>query len=361
MPEGTNDIAIVLIPKTQQSIELKEFHSISLSNVLYKIVSKCLVNRLRPVLDDLISPNQSAFVPGRLITDNALLAFECFHYIQKSKRPDTVACAYKLDLSKAYDRVDWRFLEKGMYKLGFAHHWVKWIMACVTTVRYTIKFNGTLLSTFAPSRGLRQGDPLSPFLFLFVADGLSCLMEEKVMEGSLSLVHVCRRAPGISHLMFADDTLLFFKANNDQARVTKEVLHDYALGTGQLINLAKCSMLFSSATPAEVQNSISNTLQLTNVSFENKYLGFPTPEGRLSKGKFQRLQERIWKRIMMWGENFLSAGGKEIMLKAVIQAMSVYVMGVFKLPDSVCDDLNRLSCNFWWGAEKGRRKTHWKA
>lgn len=318
-------------------------------------------NRLRPILDEIISPNQSAFVPDRLIADNALVAFECFHFIQKNKRPANAACAYKLDLSKAYDRVDWGFLEQAMYKMGFAHRWVSWILQCVTTVRYAVKFNGTLLSTFAPSRGLRQGDPLSPFLFLFVADGLSLLLDEKVRQGELTPVHVCRRAPGISHLLFADDTLLFFKADNSQAVVVKDVLKDYATSTGQLINPSKCSIMFGEATCDATQEEIKSTLQIGNKGFEDKYLGFPTPDGRMNKGRFQSLHEKIWKRILLWGENQLSMGGKEILIKSVLQAIPVYVMGLFKLPDSVCDELTRSIRNFWWGAGKGKRKTHWRS
>lgn len=361
MPEGVNDTAIVLIPKVDQPMELKDFRPISLCNVIYKIVSKCLVNRLRPILDELVSQNQSAFVPGRMITDNALLAFECFHFIKRNKNANKAACAYKLDLSKAYDRVDWVFLEQTMCKLGFAPRWIKWIMTCLSSVRYSIKFNGTLLDTFAPSRGLRQGDPLSPFLFLFVADGFSRLMEERVAAGDITPVKICRGAPGISHLLFADDTLLFFKADCEQARLIKGVLNEYALGTGQLVNSNKCSILFDDTSPAETQDAIKNLLQIVCHNFEDKYLGFPTPEGRLNKGKFQSLQEKMWKRIILWGENYLSSGGKEIMLKAVIQAIPVYVMSIFRLPESVCEDLNKLACNFWWGADKGKRKTHWRA
>ena len=325
------------------------------------MVSKCLVNRLRPFLDELVSGNQSAFVPGRLITDNALLAFECFHFIQKNKNQGKAACAYKLDLSKAYDRVDWRFLEQTMYKLGFAHRWVSWIMTCIISVRYSVKFNGSLLNTFAQSRGLRQGDPLSPFLFLFVADGMSLLLEEKVAQGELSPVHVCRRAPGISHLLFADDTLLFFKANRLQARVIHGILGDYAAATGQLINPAKCSIMFGDVSPTEIKDDIRNILQIGSNAFEDRYLGFPTPEGRMNKGKFQPLHDKLWKRLIQWGEIYLSVGGKEFIIKAVIQAIPVYMMGLFKLPDSICDDLTNLTRNFWWGAGKGVRKTHWKA
>jgi hypothetical protein len=106
MPTGINDATIVLIPKVDNPTKVTEFRPISLCNVVYKIIAKCLVNRMRPILDEIVSPNQSAFVPGRLITDNALVAFECFHYIQYEKDPEKSCCAYKLDLSKAYDRVD---------------------------------------------------------------------------------------------------------------------------------------------------------------------------------------------------------------------------------------------------------------
>ena len=212
MPEGVNDTVIVLIPKCDQPSTVKDFRPISLCTVLYKVVAKCLVNRLRPILGELISVNQSAFVPGRLITDNALLAFECMHFIEHSTNEDKQFCAYKLDLSKAYDRVDWGFLRKVVQRLGFACRWVEWIMSCVTTVRYSVKFNGAILDSFSPSRGLRHGDPLSPFLFLFVADGLSALLQREVQGQSIEPLNVCRRAPGISHLLFADDSLLFFKA-----------------------------------------------------------------------------------------------------------------------------------------------------
>lgn len=217
------------------------------------------------------------------------------------------------------------------------------------------------MSSFAPSRGLRQGDPLSPFLFLFVADGLSLLLEEKVTNGDISPVHICRQAPGISHLLFADDTLLFFKANNQRAEVVKQVLEDYAQSTGQLINPAKCSVMFGPSSSAQICDSIRDILQIAQNNFDDKYLGFPTPEGRMRKGKFQSLQQRIWKRLIQWGESLLSSGGKEVLIKAVVQAIPVYVMGLFKLPESVCEDLNRLTRNFWWGDDSGKRKTHWKS
>ncbi len=119
MPEGVNDTAIVLIPKINNPAKLMDFRPISLCNVIYKVVSKCLVKRLRPILDDIISPAQSAFVPGRMITDNALLAFECIHHMLQEKDPEKSFCAYKLDLSKAYDRVDWTYLKQTMQKDGF--------------------------------------------------------------------------------------------------------------------------------------------------------------------------------------------------------------------------------------------------
>ncbi|EEE56362.1 hypothetical protein OsJ_05493 [Oryza sativa Japonica Group] len=149
--------------------------------------------------------------------------------------------------------------------MGFGDTWRKWTMSCVD---------------ICPIRGLRQGDPLSPYLFLFIADGLSHILEKKSLEGSIQPIKVCRGAPGISHLLFADDSLLFFKAEVDQARSVKEALSLYEKSTGQLINPAKCSLLFSEFCSQERQEEIKAVLQIQRTGFEDKYLGLPTPEAR---------------------------------------------------------------------------------
>jgi hypothetical protein len=245
--------AFVLIPKKDDPADLKDFRPIGLCNFIFKVVSKCLVNRLRPLLQDIIAPTQSAFIPGRLITDNALIAFECIHAIQTGSAARRKFCAYKLDMAKAYDRVDWRFLEGVLAKLGFHSQWIQWVMVCVTTVRYTIRFNENMLDSFTPSCGIRQGDPLSPYLFLFVADGLSCLIRKEIECNALREFHICRRAPGISHLLFADDSLLFFEATVEQATVIKSVLDQYEEGTGQLLSMGKCSVMYGDGCSPDTQ------------------------------------------------------------------------------------------------------------
>ena len=138
-----------------------------------------------------------------------------------------------------------------------------------------------------------------------------------------------------------------------------EVLDRYANSTGQLINPSKCSILFGDSCNQETRDEVKQILHVTQETFESKYLGLPTPEGRMSKGKFKSLQEKLLKRLTQWEENYLSQGGKEVLIKAVAQAIPVYVMGIFKLPFGLLDELTKMIRNFWWDAENGKRKTHW--
>jgi hypothetical protein len=192
IPEGWNNTVIVMIPKVQNPESVAQFRPISLCNVVYKIISKMLAARLKLILPDIISPTQSAFVPGRLITDNVLVAYECFHAIKKRKEGKQGFCAVKLDMHKAYDRIEWSFLEKILLQMGFQQRWVKMIMSCVSTVQYRVRFNSQETEIIKPTRGLRQGDPLSPYLFLLCTEGLTSLINQAEQEGELQGVRVYR-------------------------------------------------------------------------------------------------------------------------------------------------------------------------
>ena len=211
-----NHTFISLIPKVKNPERVTDFRPISLCNVIYMIVSKVIANRLKPWLNSLISETRSAFTVGRLIIDNILIAFESLHHIKIGYFGKKSFMALKLDISKAYNRVEWLFLEKILLKMGFQASWVSLIMECITPVSYSILVNGEPKGMIKPSRGLRQGDPFSPYLFLFCVEGLNAILKQAVDVGEIQGFSICRRGPKLTHLFFVDDCLLFCKSTLEE-------------------------------------------------------------------------------------------------------------------------------------------------
>ncbi|CAJ2638124.1 unnamed protein product [Trifolium pratense] len=318
-PEDINRTFIALIPKVKSPQAPKDYRPISLCNVVMKIVTK----------------------------------------MKKKKRGKKGTMALKLDMSKAYDRIEWTFVKATLNSMGFPCKLVDLIMKCICTVSYQILINGQPSKLFTPERGLRQGDPLSPYLFILCADVLSGLVKKQAETGSMHGIQIARQAPKISHLFFADDSLLFARASAAEAGVILNVLAEYQKASGQVVNLDKSEVSFSQNVRNEDKDMIRNRMGVKTVDTHSKYLGLPVVFGRSKKIIFSFVIDRVWKKLKGWKEKCLSRAGKEILIKAVAQAIPNYIMGCYKLPNSCCQEIETMLAKFWWGSKDGERKIHW--
>ena len=225
---------IALILKCTSALGLNEFRPISLVGCIYKILAKVLANRLRDVIDKVIGPNQFSFIKGRQILDCSLVANEVIDEIEKKR---TGGLIFKVDFEKAYDSVDWSFMDSIMAKMGFGVRWRKWINACVSTASLSVLINGTPSRQFRATRGIRQGCPLSPFLFNIVAEALSSLIYSAVSSNLFKGIKVGSEAVMVSHLQFADNTIIFCEPDLGQILNMKRVLRCYQVMSGLNINL----------------------------------------------------------------------------------------------------------------------------
>jgi hypothetical protein len=294
-----------------------------------------------------------------MIMDNVFLAYEITHMMHRKKGGRDGLVAVKLDMSKAYDRVEWDFLEGMMIKMGFATQWVELVMKCVKTVSYRIKVNRNLMNPFVPERGLRQGDPLSPYLFIICAEGLSVLLNKAHDDGNIEGVRLCHGAPPINHLFYADDSLIIMKANVNSAESLKQVLALYEAHSGQMINATKSSAMFIKGTSQGAKQVVVNVFGIQRESRNERYLGLPVHLGASKTKEFAYLKEKIWQCIQGWKERLLSKAGKEIMIKAIAQAIPTYAMSCFDLTKALCDEISTMICRYWWSQQDDKNKCHW--
>ena len=344
--KSANHTSISLIPKVMIPTSLKLYRPISLCTTVYKIIAKILANRLKPVLHSCISKNESAFIPGRQILDNIMISHEFLHYLKNKRLGKEGFMAVKLDMSKAYDRVEWRFLAAVMQKMGFNDKWRSWIMECISSVSYSFMINGEVKEYVIPQRGIRQGDPLSPYLFLLCSEGFTNLFQKVATERRIEGMRISRQGPRLTHLFFADDSLIFCKADYQNASELRRILQVYERGTGQLINLEKSSVIFSTNLEQEAKMEVCQALGNIQKVNQGKYLGLPMVVTGSKQQLFGYIRDNIQQQLKKWKNKLLSAAGKEVMLKSVAMAMPTYTMSCFKMPKKICKEINAVMANY---------------
>lgn len=325
----------------------------------YKIISKILTRRLQPLLPTIISESQTAFVPGRAIADNVLLTHETLHFLKGSKATKHCHMTVKTDMSKAYDRLEWDFIAAVMERMGFHGKWINWILQCTSTVSFSFLINGAAQGNVIPQRGIRQGDPLSPFIFIICGEVLSGLCRKAQDNGLIFGIRVCRGSPRINHLLFADDTMFFCKTSHKSCESLLSILQRYETASGQKINSQKSSVTFSAKTPQDIRDRVKLTLGIEKEGGQGKYLGLPESFGRKQKDLFTLIVDRIQQRAAKYSTKFLSSAGKLTMLKSVLSAIPTYSMSSFKLPIGLCKRIQSALTRFWGDTKPGNQKISW--
>ena len=340
----TNETYICLIPKKGISSKVKDFRPISLVTSLYKIIAKVLSSRLKEVLPETIGESQGAFVAGRQILDTVLVANEVVEDYRKGGRSGVV---FKIDFEKAYDFVEWGFLDFVLEKKGFGFIWRKWIMGCLSTVSFSVFVNGRPRGKFRGSRGLRQGDPLSPFLFTLVVDVLGRLIDKAVQLQVIQGFIVGREKVEVSHLQFADDTLLFMGANHSYFTKYLSILELFGSISGLRVNLKKSTILGINTDPVFLQN-LADMSGCVVGEWPIKYLGLPLGGNPRKTEFWEPVLSKVAKRLGGWKKSFLSRGGRLTLIQSVLSSLPTYYLSLFKAPITVITSLEKLMRNFFW-------------
>lgn len=320
LPQEMNVALISLIPKKENATAVRDFRPIACCTVMYKIISKVLANRLQRVLDVIICDSQSAFVQGRLIFDNIILSHELVKgYNRKHISP---RCMVKVDIQKAYDSVEWPFIKQMLDELGFPYQFTKWIMICLTSVTYTINVNGELVEPFQARRGIRQGDPISPYLFVICMEYLNrCLMG---LEQNRNFhYHPRCKKLHLTHVCFADDLLLFTRGDVSSIRQLMEVLDRFARVSGLIANQQKSNVYFGGVDSGTKQEILDAT-GMTEGQLPFKYLGVPLSTQKLSMLQCQPLINRILQKMNTWAAKLLSYAGRVQLIQTVIFGIQKY-------------------------------------
>jgi len=347
--ELLNSAFVILLPKKEDATGIKDFRPISLVHSFAKLVTKILANRLAGSLDQLVTPNQSAFIKGRFILDNFMLVHHTTMFLHQQKQARILL---KLDITKAFDSVSCPFLLEVLQQLGFGPIWCDIISGLLCSSTTQILLNGSPGEKIYHQRGLRQRDPLSPMLFILVMDVL-CHLIRKASEEQL-LQPLARRALQHRISLYADDVVLFLGPTADDIGITLDILQLFDNASGLTTNLQKSSVLPIQCNDFDIA-TLQESLPCQIAEFPCKYLGVPLSPHKLTKAQAQPIVEKIVDRLPSWKAELLTKAGRGILVKYVLTSMVIYIMLALELPPGVLKAFDNIRRSFLWKGRKDAR------
>jgi hypothetical protein len=348
-----NANTVVLIPKKDNADSIGHYRPIALANFKYKIISKILADRLAQILPSIISKEQRGFIKGRQIKDCICLTSEIVNMLHKKSYGGNLAI--KIDIAKAFDTIDWNFLLNVLKAFGFHSTFCNWIKVILESAKLSISINGKQEGYFSCSRGVRQGDPLSPLLFCLAEEVLSRGITNLVNAGQLKLIQGIRNNTIPSHCLYADDVMIFCKGSKSNVQVLSQFFAKYAQISGQHISPQK-STIYSGSIPHHRLTNIAHTLGFNIGSLPFVYLGVPIFKGKPKKIFLQPVVDKIKAKLASWKASLLSIAGRVQLVKSVVYSMLTYSISIYSWPISLIKELDKCIRNFIWSGDCEIRK-----